>query len=109
MSSAANVFFSLDFLSDIYGRKIQILYFRDKEKREVDFVILEKRKPIYFIEVKSTFSQLSPSLLYLKGKFPQLKSIQLVHHDFYQSKMLKDCLMTNLNEWLVHHLLKNEF
>ena len=40
-------------------------YFRDIDKREVDFVILENGNSHYFIECKSSGKSLSPSLHYL--------------------------------------------
>jgi len=40
------------FMQDTHGRKIELRYFRDIDKREVNFVITEDSKPIYFIECK---------------------------------------------------------
>ena len=37
------------FLQDTEGRDVELRYFRDVDKREVDFVILEDNKPLHFI------------------------------------------------------------
>ncbi len=53
-------------------------YFRDREKREVDFVITLNRRPFWCIEVKLSDSHLSPSLEYLHQRFQPQASFQLV-------------------------------
>jgi predicted AAA+ superfamily ATPase len=65
------------FLQDTQGEDIELRYFRDTEKREVDFVIVENKKPKMFIEVKWNNSEISPSLRYLKAKFPEVESWQI--------------------------------
>ncbi|MBN2342239.1 MAG: DUF4143 domain-containing protein [Deltaproteobacteria bacterium] len=40
------------FQQDVEGREVELRYFRDIDRREVDFVITEDRKPTIFIEVK---------------------------------------------------------
>lgn len=52
------------FLTDTEGRKSELFYLRDREKREVDFLTVTDGKPEYMIEVKSSESDLSSSLRY---------------------------------------------
>jgi predicted AAA+ superfamily ATPase len=66
------------FLQDTEGREIELRYFRDVDKREVDFVITEDGKPIHFIESKLSGKHLSPSLRYLKRHFPFVTATQIV-------------------------------
>jgi len=66
------------FLQDTEGREIELRYFRDVDKREVDFVITENGKPIHFIESKLSGKDLSPSLRYLKKHFPFVTATQIV-------------------------------
>ncbi|MBM4340433.1 MAG: ATP-binding protein [Deltaproteobacteria bacterium] len=66
------------FLQDTEGRDIELRYFRDMDKREVDFVIVEESVPTQFIECKSSGKTPSPSLRYLKARFPSVQAIQLV-------------------------------
>jgi uncharacterized protein len=62
---------------DVFGDEIELRYFRDIEAREVDFVVCNKRKPELFLEVKTSVETSSPSLIYLKNKFPNVRAIQL--------------------------------
>ena len=66
------------FLQDTEGRDMELRYFRDVDKREVDFVITEDSNPTHFIECKKSDVLPSPSLRYLKKRFPDVVAIQLV-------------------------------
>lgn len=66
------------FIEDTQGFDMELRYFRDREKREVDFVVLKNRKPIMFIEAKTSDSKCSLDLIYLKKKFPEVDAIQVV-------------------------------
>ena len=66
------------FLQDTQGRDIELRYFRDVDKREVDFVIVENGKPTLFAECKSAEKDAIPSLLYLKKKFPAVDAVQVI-------------------------------
>jgi predicted AAA+ superfamily ATPase len=66
------------FLQDVYWYNVNLQYLRDKEKREVDFVITENQNVKYLIEVKTDNTSLSKHLLYYKNKFPQAKCFQIV-------------------------------
>lgn len=52
-------------------------YFRDIDKREVDFVIVEKNIPIIAIECKWSDDSISPALKYFKERFPSCEALQL--------------------------------
>ena len=67
----------LHFEEDRKGRDLELRYFRDVDRREVDFVILEKQKPIRFIEVKWGDEPISSGLRYLKKRFPSVESWQI--------------------------------
>lgn len=66
------------FLQDTEGREIELRYFRDVDKREVDFVITEDGNPIHFIESKISGKDTSLSLRYLKNHFPSVTATQVV-------------------------------
>jgi hypothetical protein len=57
---------------------MELRYFRDDQRREVDFIILRDRKPEHFIEAKTHAREIDPSLRYLKGKFPGVRATQVV-------------------------------
>jgi predicted AAA+ superfamily ATPase len=67
-----------EYQRDSTGKNFALRYFRDREGREVDFVVTLNRKPHWCIEVKSTDTSLSPSLRYLHQRFMPTRSVQLV-------------------------------
>jgi predicted AAA+ superfamily ATPase len=65
------------FLQDSEGRELDLRYFRDVDKREVDFVVIEDQVPMHFVECKSSGKVQSPSLRYLKLRFPAVPATQV--------------------------------
>jgi predicted AAA+ superfamily ATPase len=63
---------------DIEGMAWALQYFRDRDGREVDFVLTQNEVPKILIECKLTETQPSDSLLHLKRRFPKARAIQLV-------------------------------
>jgi predicted AAA+ superfamily ATPase len=68
----------LHFKEDYEGYRYELRYIRDKEGREVDFVILRDNFPEELIEVKYGDDSLSRPLLYYTKKLRPLKSTQIV-------------------------------
>jgi len=66
-----------NYLEDTQGYDMELRFYRDLEQREVDFVILQDRKPIEFIEVKLKAQSIDSNLIYLKKKFPQVTASQI--------------------------------
>ena len=66
------------FVQDTEGREIELRYFRDIDKREVDFVLLEESKPIHFVECKLSEMRPSNGLKYLKKRFSHVAATQVV-------------------------------
>lgn len=66
------------FLQDTEGRNIELRYFRDVDKREVDFVITEDDRPVHFIESTLSGKDCSISLRYLKKHFPLIPATQII-------------------------------
>lgn len=62
---------------DTQGRDIELRYFRDRDGREVDFVVTEYRRPIWLIECKWRSGSVDKSLRYLKRRFPEAKAWQI--------------------------------
>ncbi len=48
--------------SDMGFGKFQLAYLRDKEQREVDFIVIKDDKPWFLVEVKKRETSISPSL-----------------------------------------------
>jgi uncharacterized protein len=55
---------------DTQGRDLELRYFRDRDGREVDFVVTEDRKPVLLVEAKWADAGLDPSLRYLAARCP---------------------------------------
>lgn len=66
------------YLEDVEGEEAELRFFRDIEGREVDFVQLRGRQPIRFVECKVAETAISPSLSYLRRKFPGVEAVQTI-------------------------------
>jgi predicted AAA+ superfamily ATPase len=66
------------FLQDYTGEKWELCFFRDKEKHEVDFVLVREGKVEKIIEAKWSDKNPSASLLYLANKLNPHAAIQIV-------------------------------
>ena len=62
---------------DVEGLDIELVYFRDTDGREVDFVITEHRQPRILIECKWADRDIDRNLRYLSTKFPKAEAWQL--------------------------------
>lgn len=65
------------FQQDYEGRDIELAYFRDVDRREIDFIITENNHPIRAIECKLKHKNVSQSLRYFKRKYPETETIQV--------------------------------
>ncbi len=68
----------LHFKEDYEGYRYELRYIRDKEGREVDFIILRDNIPEELIEVKYGDDSLSRPLLYYTKRLQPVKSTQIV-------------------------------
>ena len=62
---------------DTQGRDIELRYFRDTDGREVDFVVLEQRRPVLCVECKWSDAAADKSLRYFKLRFPDCDAWQI--------------------------------
>lgn len=62
---------------DVEGRDYELRYFRDVDGREVDFVVVDGRKPALLVECKLGDDALDKSLRYLNEKFPNAPAWQV--------------------------------
>jgi len=65
------------FRRDAFGEEMELRYFRDTDKREVDFCITCNLRPQLFVECKWADGSTSPHLCYLKKKFPEARYVQV--------------------------------
>ena len=89
----------LNYLEDTQGIKGRLCYFRDREKREVDFVVETDRQVRWIIEVKTDDESLNKNILYLGERVKPVESIQLVMN-LSSNKKIKDVHILKLSDWL---------
>lgn len=77
---AAMLLRHVHFLQDAEGREVTLRYVRDKEGREVDFVVCEGDEPLLFAESKLTDAQVPNLLKSLAERFPQARATLVVRH-----------------------------
>ena len=58
------------FHEDTAGEEMELRFIRDAQKREVDFVVLKNRKPLFAVECKAGEKACSPHLRYFKERTP---------------------------------------
>jgi predicted AAA+ superfamily ATPase len=92
------------FLQDTEGRDMQLRYFRDVDRREVDFVLLEEGQPLHFIDCDLNCRQPSRSLNYLKVRFPRVMATQVVLEkdlDWVTKEGIRLCSANHLLEFFI--------
>jgi hypothetical protein len=67
----------VDYEQDTKGRDLELRYFRDTDRREVDFVVLESRKPRLFVECKWGDADIDRGLRYLNERFRSCPAWQI--------------------------------
>ncbi|MCB1057371.1 MAG: ATP-binding protein [Acidobacteria bacterium] len=67
----------IEYQQDTQGLEWQLRYFRDKDGREVDFVVTDGREPLLLVECKLSDAPVDKSLRYLKRHYPQADAWQI--------------------------------
>ncbi|MBX3464245.1 MAG: ATP-binding protein [Planctomycetes bacterium] len=62
---------------DVEGRDYELRYFRDTDGREVDFVVVDGRRPILLVETKLGDAPVDPGVRYLHAKYPAAAAWQV--------------------------------
>lgn len=65
------------FEQDARGRGVELCYFRDTDRREVDFVVVDRRCPIRLVECKWGDDDIDRGLRYLHARFPEADAWQI--------------------------------
>jgi hypothetical protein len=68
----------IHFMHDVHGRNQQLAYIRTKEKKEVDFVVVEKDSISQLIEVKLSDHKPSKELISFKNIVSDAQAVQIV-------------------------------
>lgn len=65
---ASHLYKFCSYLNDVEGHKAQLYYLRDKEQREVDFLVSVKNKPWFCVEVKKSLKNIPTAVRYFATK-----------------------------------------
>ena len=79
------------------NRAISLNFIRNKEKREVDFVLSERGKPFCLIECKASGEELAPNLVYFQEKLEVPVAVQLLH----QSGICQKRRAGGMIQWII--------
>ena len=72
------------FHEDYDGHKMELRYLKDVDGREVDFVVLKDKKPLFAVECKTGDRNLQPNLAYYQDrlKIPKMYQVHLGRKDY---------------------------
>lgn len=72
------------FKEDTEGYKMELRFLRDTDKREVDFVVMQNKKPLFAVECKTGERSLSPHIGYFaqRTSIPAFYQVHLGNKDF---------------------------
>ncbi len=76
------------YMEDVEGFKMELRFLRDTDKREVDFVVLKNKKPLFAVECKTGEKNVSPHLFYFRDRTSIPKFYQV--HLGRSSKQIDD-------------------
>jgi len=67
------------FLEDTEGDKMELRFLRDIDKREIDFVVIKNKKPVFAVECKTGEKNVSPHIHYFKKRtrIPEFYQVHL--------------------------------
>jgi hypothetical protein len=97
---------AVDWAHDVEREKLQLRYFRTRMGHEVDFVLMRAGKPWVAIEVKTSDSDLAPSLLYFAERARPALALQVVLEE-PRERRLEDIGKTEVRVISVARLLAN--
>jgi uncharacterized protein len=72
------------FLQDTEGDNMELRFLRDTDRREVDFVIMKNKKPLFAVECKTGEKQISKSIHYFNERLqiPMFYQVHLGQKDY---------------------------
>lgn len=78
------------FTEDVCGHKMELQYLKDIDNREVDFVVLKDKKPLFAVECKKGSKEISKNIYYFK-KRTRISQFYQVHlqEDIYKDQNIE--------------------
>ncbi len=82
------------FMEDTEGERMELRFLRDRELREIDFVVLKAGKPLFAVECKTGDKGLSKNIAYFRDRtnIPEFYQVHLGQADFGHPKTTGRCL-----------------
>ena len=79
------------YTEDTQGFKMELRFLRDNDKREVDFVVLKEKKPLFAVECKTGEKKLSPHLEYFSQRttIPIFYQVHQGEKDYRHSEKIR--------------------
>ncbi len=76
------------YIEDTEGHAMELRYLRDTDGREIDFVVLKNKKPIFAVECKTGEKQMSKHINYFKERtpIPNFYQVHLGSKDYGNAK-----------------------
>lgn len=75
---ACHLLKAVDGWNDLGLGQFELRYLRDKQQREVDFVVIRNQQPWFLVEVKQTNDRLSPALAHFQKQLKAPHAFQLI-------------------------------
>lgn len=85
---------------DIKGEKFELRFLKNKQNREIDFLITKNNQPFAMIEVKQSEAEPNENFYLFDKYLPGLKKIQLVKNLKEERLTRKNILITPMSQWL---------
>ena len=98
--TACSLLKDVHFHEDIKGESRKLFYLKNKDKKEVDFLITKEDKPFYMIEVKTSQSSVSEGLKVFSRVFPNIQKIQLVQNLKREKTFPNGIEIRSISSWL---------
>lgn len=72
------------YLEDTEGYRMELRFIRDTDRREIDFVVMKDKKPLFAVECKTGEKQLSKNIAYFKARtsIPEFYQVHLGDRHF---------------------------
>ena len=88
------------FHEDTHGEQMELRYIRDTDKREVDFVVIKNKKPLFAVECKLTNKSISPALFYFQKRttIPLFYQVSLFGEE---RQMSDEIMMTSFEKFCI--------
>ena len=76
--TACSLLKEIHFREDVKGEDWKLYYLKNKDKKEVDFLIVNERQPVCMVEVKTSQDTLSEGIRWFSKSLKNIKAVQLV-------------------------------